>query len=249
MKKLLLCVTCGILFAVHIASAQPTPSFGPMPPTGNSGGYVWVGPTNSLPKFDLDFHGGTPEELVAAIVKITEKPLNAIVPDDCKDLKIPAFSVKNVTVAQLFPALQQVCSKNERWMVDRPDNNWGFEERVASYGFKTEGVPGENSIWCFYREGEPKAYQTQTVNVCQFFQMSPYLDKGYTLDDITTAIRTAWKMLGATNLPELSFHKETRVLIAVGPADKIRLIDNVLAQLSAKKTKSESAGDDKPKDH
>jgi hypothetical protein len=69
--------------------------------------------------------------------------------------------------------------------------------------------------------------------------LSPYLEAGYKVDDITTAIRTAWKMLGVARPPEISYHKDTRVLIVVGEADKIRVIDNVLKQLSQGKPKEE----------
>ena len=65
----------------------------------------WFSATNSLPKFDLDFAGGTPKDLVKAVEKATGKPLNTVIPDEYADLKIPAVSVKNVTVAQLFEVL------------------------------------------------------------------------------------------------------------------------------------------------
>lgn len=197
--------------------------------------------TNSQPKFDLDFPGGTPKELVKAVEKATGRPLNAVIPDEYADLKICAVKVKNVTVPQLFEALKQASKKVERYMIDRPDNNWYFEEHAAMYGFNTAGVPDENAIWYFYREGEPDAYQTISATVCHFYQLSPYLDAGYKVEDITTAIGTAWKMLGVTKTPEISYHKDTKVLIVVGDADKIRVIDNVLGQLSQGKPKSKPA--------
>jgi hypothetical protein len=51
------------------------------------------------------------------------------------------------------------------------------------------------------------------------------------VDDITTAVRTGWNMLGETNAPELNFHEDTKLLIAVGPLDKLQLIDEVLSEL------------------
>jgi hypothetical protein len=201
--------------------------------------------TNSLPRFDLDFPGGTPKELVKAIEKATGRPLNAVIPDEYAALKICAIKVKNVTVPQLFEALKQASKKVERYMIDRPDNNWYFEERAAMYGFNTSGMPDENAIWYFYREGEPEAYQTISATVCHFYQLSPYLDAGYKVEDITTAIGTAWKMLGVTKAPEISYHKDTKVLIAVGGADNIRVIDNVLGQLS-KRTPQEKSANGQP---
>ena len=55
-------------------------------------------------------------------------------------------------------------------------------------------------------------------------------------------------MLGVTKPPEITYHKDTKVLIAVGEEDKVNLIGDVLKQLStAPKEKSNDKGLDKPK--
>ena len=69
--------------------------------------------------------------------------------------------------------------------------------------------------------------------------MTPYLERGLTVDDITTAIQTAWTMLGSTPgndqaAPQISYHKETKLLIAVGEASKLETIDAVLKALEPK---------------
>jgi hypothetical protein len=38
-------------------------------------------------------------------------------------------------------------------------------------------------------------------------------------------------MMGDTSPPQISFHKETKLLIAVGEPDKLEIIDNVLKAL------------------
>jgi hypothetical protein len=38
-------------------------------------------------------------------------------------------------------------------------------------------------------------------------------------------------MLGDTSPPEISYHKETKLLIAVGEPDKLQVIENVLSAL------------------
>lgn len=232
---------CLLALALTPVLAQPVVPGNERPLTTKDLANFLASSTNSLPRFDLDFPGGTPKALVKAIEKATDRPLNAVIPDEYADLRICAIKVKNVTVPQLFEALKQASKKVERYMIDRPDNNWYFEERAAMYGFNTTGVPDENSIWYFYREGEPEAYQTISATVCHFYQLSPYLDAGYKVEDITTAIGTAWKMLGVTRPPEISYHKDTKVLIVVGEADKIRVVDNVLGQLSQGKPKEKSA--------
>jgi hypothetical protein len=66
--------------------------------------------------------------------------------------------------------------------------------------------------------------------VCRFYSLAPYLDD-LKVEDITTAIETGWKMLGETSTPDLKFHKDTQLLIAVGPVDKLMLIEDMLERL------------------
>jgi hypothetical protein len=246
MKKHLLSLLAVSIFSFNLASAQPVSVPPAMSPPD---GYVLVKVTNSLTKFDLDFPGGTPKDLVKAVEKATGKPLNTVIPDDCADLKIPALSVKNITTAQLFGALTLGSKTTRRYdVINLFEWSGAYNERTSTYGFQTEGVPNENSIWFFIKEGDDSGpYKPVAPTVCKFYQLSPYLEAGYTVEDITTAVETAWKMLGVTKLPEISYHKDTKVLIAVGDADKVHLISDVLDQLSKGKPKDKSNDKDLPK--
>jgi hypothetical protein len=251
MKKYLLLLVIGSILSSNLASAQPANGSSVMSPPD---GYILVKVTNSLTIFDLDFPGGTPKDLMKAVEKATGKPLNAIVPDDCVDLKIPAISVKNVTAAQLFEVLIQASKSNERFTVldprDRSIGGNGSDVYVddTSYGFSTVGVPSENSIWYFHwnrgRELEP--WQVLSSTVCKFYQMEPYLEAGYKIEDMTTAVATAWKMLGVTNAPTISYHKDTKILIVVGKQEQVDLVGEVLKQLSTT-PKQKSSDKDLPK--
>ena len=213
--------------------------------------------TNSLPRFDLDFPGGTPGELVKTIEKLIGKPLNTVIPDEYANTKLPALSVKNITVAQLFEALQRATAKPERhaWTdylnVNREPQTGSpvtfYFDWTFRCGFKTDGPPTENSIWCFFCETPGVQYDPV---ICRFYQLAPYLEAGYKVEDITTTIETGWKMLGISRPPEVTYHKDTKVLIAVGEADKLKTIDDALKQLSTGKPKEKSndKGADKSKD-
>ncbi|PYI85361.1 MAG: hypothetical protein DME26_11190, partial [Verrucomicrobia bacterium] len=86
----------------------------------------------------------------------------------------------------------------------------------------------DNPVWYFFHE---KPLATEVEKACRFYQLAPYLET-YKVEDITTAIETGWKMLGEKNPPTISFHKDTKLLIAVGEASKLQLIDSVLQQLA-----------------
>ncbi len=234
MKKIIVLAVSLPVLAFVLAYAQPTPYSSTMPPANQTGRYIWVPQTNSLPKFDLNFPGGTPDQLVKAIEKATDKPLNTVIPEEYAELNIPAFSVRNVTVAQLFDVLTSASKTIQRYdVIDPLVGNGEYVERTSTYGFRTDSPPNTNSIWFFIKEGgDTGPFKVVSSTVCKFYQLSPYLEAGYKVDDITTAAGTAWKMLGVTNPPALSYHKQTKVLIAVGEADKVNLIGDVLKQLS-----------------
>jgi hypothetical protein len=253
MKKHFLMLLGGSILSFNLVWAQPISPITGLPESEKGlGDYVLVRATNSLPKFDLDFPGGTPKDLVKTIEKTTGKPLNTVIPDEYADLKIPALSVKNMTVTQLFDVLIQASKKTERFtvldpLVERHADPYTYD---STYGFRTEGMPTENSIWYFYwdRGRERAPWQVLSSTVCKFYQLEPYLEAGYTVEDITTAVKTGWKMLGVTKPPEITYHKDTKVLIAVGEEDKVNLIGDVLKQLSTTpKEKSSDKAEDKPK--
>jgi hypothetical protein len=211
MKKHLLLILGVTLFAIHPALAQDAGTVS-----------VPVVRTGALPRFDLEFPGGTARELVNAITNATGKPLNAVIPDNDADWKvIPALSVKNVTVTELFGSFTPISKETKTYS--------GGYQRTSSWGFQTEGVPNENSIWSFYSD---EFSEVEVPTICRFYQLGPYLEAGYKVEDITTAMETAWKMLGVNPQPDMKYHKDTKLLIAVGEEDKLKMIDDALAQLS-----------------
>ena len=229
-------MTKSILLAASLLALNLTPVFGQ--PAGtlviNNGTSQNQPP--ALTKFNLDFPGGTPKELVAAIEKAMGKSLNAIIPDENRDTKIPALKMSNVDVPRLFNA---VVNMSYKYAPSRNDGGFaaGFGSQprdvVSSYGFETkDGNLSDDSIWYFFVYKAPtQQAPPPPQKICQFYSLSPYLDRGFTVDDITTAIQTGWKMAGVTPTPELNYHKETKLLIAFGEPDKLKTIQNVLQTL------------------
>jgi hypothetical protein len=194
-------------------------------------------PPASLTKFDLDFPGGTPGQLVGAVEKAMGKPLNAIILSEDANVQLPPLKMNNVDVAQLFQALQSASMKREAYVSSTYYGGLGgpsssYQVMVTSYGFKTSGTPTDDSVWYFYTE-RPAFPPLVQAKSCRFYLLAPYLDRGLTVDDITTAIQTGWKMLGDASPPKISFHKETKLLIAVGEPSKLEIIDAVLKALEA----------------
>lgn len=181
---------------------------------------------SNLPRFDLDFPGGGPKALVAAIEKASGKPLNAIVPSDTTDVVIPPLKMSGVTVPELFEALQLASAK----LVQVPSSPYPtmMNQFTTSYGFVSAGK-AENRVWYFKVARAPQP--PPQVKLCRFYQLEPFLQQ-YKIEDVITAIRTGWGMQNVT-APELKFHPETKLLIAVGSEDDLKLIDSALQQLKS----------------
>jgi hypothetical protein len=198
-----------------------------------------------LTRFSLDFPGGSPQQLVQAIEKQIGKPLNVIIPPEDADVQIPPLKMNDVTVPQLFQALEAASRKTVAVQAHFPGPNM-YQQVTTSYGFQTGDQPvTDTSIWYFYVE-KPSLppVRSSEEKVTKFYSLAPYLDRGFSLDDITTAIQTAWKMEGLTSPqvqaalkqrgwspPELKYHKETKLLIAYGEPSQLQTIDQVLQAL------------------
>src|SRR2546430_1385841 len=99
MKKILTPLLTAALLATTAVFGQPAQQ----PFQGTPAATQNVAPRDlNLVKFDLDFPGGTPRQLVEAIDKGSGKTLNAIVPDEFANLHLPAIKMKAVTVYELF---------------------------------------------------------------------------------------------------------------------------------------------------
>ena len=192
---------------------QPPPS--PPPP---------VSPEIELTRFNLDFPGGTPKELVAAIQKAMGKPLNAIINADLMAVQLPPLKMIGVNVDQLFSAL--LLATQHRIV----RNNMVIEQ---AFTLRTNGKLSDDTIW--YGWGmEQKAFPEPGSEMeSRFYLLTPYLERGLTLDDITTAIQSAWKLLGCQPVPSLSYHQETKLLIAVGQARYLMSVDAALKALGS----------------
>jgi hypothetical protein len=184
-----------------------------------------------LTSFNIDFPGGTPKELVAAIQKATGKQLNVVIPPEYADTKLPPLKMNSVNVSQLFRALEAASAKYEN---PSPYVLVGGNNRTSDYGFRTDGNITDDSIWYFHSD-RPAPYSPEKIS--RFYNLAPYLDHGLKVDDITTAVETAWKMAGEKSPPEISFHKDTQLLIAVGEGEKLKTIDNVLQALKPETVK------------
>lgn len=231
MKKTLLCLTFGLLLLQLAPVSSQTIPPGMVPPKSASEA------NPKLTRFNLDFHGGTPRELVAAITKALGQPLNAIISEEDNDqCELPGLKMNDVDVQQLFSALESASVRQ----VSRPDQTGrGYTLYGISYGFRVANYSlpvSDNTIWYFRMERPPRdSGADEKAKVVRYFSLESYLNRGFTVDDITTAIKTGWKIAGVEPAPELNYHKETKMLIAYDEPRKLSTIEQVLNTLPQRK--------------
>ncbi|HTR40798.1 MAG TPA: hypothetical protein VMH87_04220 [Pseudomonadales bacterium] len=225
MKKLI-CLLCLITLSILPAKAQP----GVQLQVSN----LQVSNQSQddrlkLTAFNLDFPGGAPADLVTSIEKATGKPLNVIIPTEDANAQLPPLKMNDINTVKLFAALETASYRQ-----DAVKTGFGgsYSEYQLGYGFKTTDNPiTDSSIWYFHADKPSLPPVVSTAPVCQFYQLQNYLNYGFTVDDITTAIQTGWKMAGISPAPELNYHKETHLLIAFGKPDDLAVVKNVLEAL------------------
>jgi hypothetical protein len=229
MMKSLIALVVGLVVTCSAQGQNPRP-----------GGIMMQDPPPELPKFDLNFPGGKPEQLIERINDaLKDSPVNVIIPTEYDNIQIPPMKLKNVNVQQVFEALGRASQKS----VNYPTGFQAYgpplqfpgqtiQSFTTSYMFQATPPIQTNSVWYFVVQKPP---QTEEQTVCRFYQLGPYLEQGLNINDITTAIKAGYKMLGEPAPPELNFHKETQLLIAVGPSSKLKLIDEALSQLTKAK--------------
>ena len=219
MKRLIPIILCLLAFALPAFAQEPSRKREEPP-----------APNPDFIKFNIDFPGGTPGELVAAIQKGMGRTINAIVPDGSAQTHLPGLKMHNVTLPQLFLGLELACKSQKAFVVG--DNKVSY--RSVEMGFRTENRGfGDDSVWYFFEN-----LSSAPLRACRFYPLEDYLASGLTVDDITTAVQSGWKMLGDSRDTAISFHKETKLLIAVGEVQKLETIDQVLKALDSRKRKT-----------
>jgi hypothetical protein len=234
----------SICLAVFLFAAALAPAFGQSPGIPAPFGATARAQPPSLTRFALDFKGGAPGQLVSAIENATGKPLNAIIPVEDVDVQLPPLKMNDVVAPELFAALEAASRKVVAVSTSGNGSFGSYQQVSIDYGFKTADNPiSDSSIWYFHAEKPGFPELISSKKTCRFYSLEPFLNRGFTVDDITTAIQTGWKMSGVSPLPELNYHKETRLLIAFGQPGELGTISEVLQTLPAHNTTVTEVGD------
>ncbi len=196
------------LAAAPGTDAQPAES--PAPETRS--------PAVASTRFDLNFPGGSPHALVKMLQAASGEPVNALIPPEGEKFTLPPLNYRNVTVEEVLAPL--------RWSRDV-----AVVQSAGGISYQQEGYEWrrEAGVWvmrAYTARDFPEVFQVEPVNV-------RLLLAHYTIDDLTTAIDSAWKLQGAPADNQLLFHAETSLLILKGRPVDIDTARKVLKSLEA----------------
>jgi len=216
--KHILSLVFGLIVASSLMAQPPAPAVNPQTPPAAPVSEQKQNAAAPI-RFDLDFKGGSIRALFDAIGKARGQPVNVYLPHEAESIPIDPFHVSGVTVKELLDAVSNSGA-------GRLSGN--LRERLFHYSFFATPADSDSAVWSVRVED----LYTPSEPICRVYSLSPYLDTGLSVDDITTAIRTAWKMLNYTpSTVNLSYHRETKLLIAVAPEDELKAVEQVLSAL------------------
>ena len=145
------------------------------------------------------------------------------------DVQIPPLKMTDVTVGELFRALQMASLKSVKVLTGTFGQNEQYQFFESSFGFESSNRQLEDNCVWYFRVKKPME-PTPIKEICRFYQLETLLEKNR-IEDITTAIQSGWEMLHVSKLPQLKYHPETKLLIAVGSEENLTIIESVLEQL------------------
>jgi hypothetical protein len=163
-------------------------------------------------RMNIDFAGGTPAELLAAIKKISNQTPNVLIHPDAATVTIPAFKLRDVSPAQIFVALNSL---------SEPPFTNGY--------WKAAPLP-DGEIWTLTRPRTTPGLPFQSKN-CKILNLTQVLGD-YSVDDVTTAMKGAWELLNSGETPVVKFHKDTKLLMVVGDDRQLNVANEVLRELT-----------------
>jgi len=174
----------------------------------------------------IKFGGGSADDLVHSLKNNLPTAPNIMVAEKTAGTTIPPFELQNVTLADLFQALNNLSEdKSAQWQLSGSSEPIWVLNSVANGQFG--GFPVGPAVDPL--TGRPLSDKESNRN-CQVLPVGKYLIK-YKIEDITTAVKTAWSMTGQENGAQLKYHKDTELLIVVGSVEQNSIVNQVLNSL------------------
>lgn len=212
------------------------------------------------PRFDFSFDALPLSEVIQIVRKQfrtkSDHHLNVIVPDHLRsltDTSMVTMEIKQVTVGDLFKILSLASKQEVRSPAGTmPALGGGFVARYETtktgYAFEPVPLTGGHRAYLLTANlppPEPEAPKPpgpspsrvrpeppSPPRSVQFFQLRPYLEANYRIEDIITAMKTGWELSEDPSQPTVKFHEETQLLVVAGQREHLQVVEQVLERLA-----------------
>jgi hypothetical protein len=188
---------------------------------------------------EIRFGGGTAEALANILKEAIHPAPNILISPGMNDIEFPAFELHNVTLADLFQALNNLSDKTGNWQLSGSNEPiWVLNPTQSDGGIATGRLSTVPYAQIDPLTGLPIG--SKNDRTCSIFPLQRFLSD-YKVDDITTAIQTAWGMMGNDKGAVMKYHKDTQLLIVMGTRDQLAIINEILRSLGEEMSGKESA--------
>lgn len=244
-----------LAFALPATRAQNVPPAPPKPPVHA----IAAGAPAADQRFDLELASPTPaQDVIELISEKLGHPVNVVWSGDSTSALLPALRLHQVTLREFLGAVTAVGRT---------------EMRLGRAGFEFSEIPEAANVYTFsvippaptpssFTRGPEEGGAVARINggvqltapstppapakISQFFDLSVLLNDELKIDDITTAIRTAWTAAadGAEPPTEaLRYHQETQLLIATDSPERLKIVENIVDLLRSRNEPSKEEKD------
>lgn len=167
---------------------------------------VYGTPPEPQPRtFNIEFRGGDLRALFRTIKEQNEGAMpNVVISDDVKGTEVPPFRLVNIAFFELMEALGTIDIGLD---IDTPTEN------VSTISKKYTRAPSLVEIYSLRRLLDPEG------------------PLHFEMDDIATAIQTAWEMMRDQGEPYMKVHQETGLLIVQGSEEEQEVVKTVISRL------------------
>jgi len=169
--------------------------------------------------FDLDFKGGTINDLLESIEKQIGARPNVIASSDALGLRLAPFTLRSVTARELFLALDsQALFSGPNASILKVQAN----QSVITLSILRLVQPGAPAS----RRPEPSR-----VWVTRVFGISDLLTEKCRVEDVVTALETAMNLESEETGRTVKYHQDTGLLIIRARAKDMDLVESILSEL------------------
>lgn len=188
----------------------------------------------------------------------TGRHLNVVVPEHFREVaekNLVTLELKQVSVGELFNLMGMASQRDVRRITGHVQQGDEFVPKFTrwrtGYSFTKVSPEATNPIYMLNAELPPEEPEPPKRDIpslpslgvvhppppaisqgrqVMFFQLAPYLTH-FSLDDITTAIKTGEELAGFKTTPTMKYHEETKLLVVAGEENQLALVERVLRSL------------------